>query len=103
MRLNELSQFFSILKSKFSNPKKTLFDAETIEWLLNEPTKGCGKNLVQEANRILADKKDFPRERLVKFLTVYHKNWLIAQGELTAEEKEIKKLQIQVNKILNQR
>ena len=82
--------------SKFSKQKKPLFDKKTLDWLLNEPNEGCGKELVEKAHKILADKKGYPREKLVHHLTVYHKNWLIDLGEIKRLEEEIRKLEVEL-------
>lgn len=90
---------FSKMKGKLpkiSGSKEPLFDDETLEWLLNEPNEDCGEELVEKAYKIMDDKKGFPRDKLVHYLTVYHKNWKIALGEITRLEEEVKKLDVQV-------
>lgn len=82
--------------SKFSKRKKLLFNKKTLDWLLNEPNEGCGEKLVEEAQKILADKKKYNRKKLVRNLTVYRKNWKVALGEIERLEKENKRLEVQV-------
>lgn len=103
-KLHKLPSFLSNVKGKLpkiSVSKEPLFDDETLEWLLNEPNDGCGEKLVKEAQKILDDKKGFPREKLVRNLTVYNKNWKIAMGEIKRLEEEVKKLEVQA-KILRE-
>jgi len=79
---------------KFSD--KPLFNGETLKWLLDEGGEGCGEKLVEEAEKILKEKKKYSREKLVVMCIIAQKNWEIAMGEIERLEEEVNKLEVQI-------
>lgn len=79
------------LRKKLHNKKldfaKFNTEDDTAEWL--------GEKLVEEGNKLLnncPDKDDL----IVRFL-IAKKNWLLALGEIEELEKEVEKLEAQIN------